>query len=155
MDPKVRYHCCPWGPGFHFFGKSHHLQERDFSVSNIPNLGVFAMGQRAFPVLHFLLGLAWTQMGAAQDSTGQVQKDCSQCYQLNAGTIAGVVIGDLLLTLLIALAVYYMASCIYQRQNASSGGGSSTKAELESPYQELQGARMDIYSDLKRPGLNY
>uniref|UniRef100_A0A803TEE0 TYRO protein tyrosine kinase-binding protein n=1 Tax=Anolis carolinensis TaxID=28377 RepID=A0A803TEE0_ANOCA len=33
--------------------------------------------------------------------------NCGDCYHLSPGAIAGVVLGDLLLTMLIALAVYY------------------------------------------------
>ncbi|XP_033013987.1 TYRO protein tyrosine kinase-binding protein [Lacerta agilis] len=100
------------------------------------------MGRPGFPVLHVLLGLAWAQLGAAQ-----AQRDCGSCYQLNPGTIAGVVLGDLLLTLLIALAVYYVAACIHQRQSA----GDLKSPPHESPYEELQIRGVDIYSDLKNP----
>uniref|UniRef100_A0A8C6XYN6 TYRO protein tyrosine kinase-binding protein n=1 Tax=Naja naja TaxID=35670 RepID=A0A8C6XYN6_NAJNA len=46
---------------------------------------------------------------------------CGHCYQINPGTIAGVVLGDLFLTLFIALGVYYVVSCIYKQQATSSG----------------------------------
>ncbi|KAL8220202.1 UNVERIFIED_CONTAM: hypothetical protein K2H54_040546 [Gekko kuhli] len=46
--------------------------------------------------------------------------DCGNCYHLSPVAIAGVVLGDLLLTLLIAVAVYYVATCVCQRQQASS-----------------------------------
>ncbi|XP_063168269.1 TYRO protein tyrosine kinase-binding protein [Candoia aspera] len=100
------------------------------------------MAQLGFPVLPVLLGLTWPQLGAAQ-----VTNDCGHCYQISPGTIAGVVLGDLLLTLLIALGVYYMVSCIYKRQATSSD-----KSQHESTYEELRGQQMDIYSDLKNPG---
>ncbi|XP_066495044.1 TYRO protein tyrosine kinase-binding protein isoform X2 [Tiliqua scincoides] len=99
------------------------------------------MGQTGFPVFHILLSLAWTQL------------DCNNNLQLSSGAIAGVVLADLLLTLLLSLAVYYMASCIHRRQAAISGD--LKKSEHESPYQELQGHRLDIYSDLRSPGVNY
>ncbi|XP_007440135.1 TYRO protein tyrosine kinase-binding protein [Python bivittatus] len=108
----------------------------------IPSLGTSNMAQLGFPVLPILLGLTWPQLGAAQ-----VANDCGHCYQINPGTIAGVVLGDLLLTLLIALGVYYVVSCVYKRQATSND-----KTQHESPYEELQGRRMDIYSDLKNPG---
>uniref|UniRef100_A0A8D0BCL9 TYRO protein tyrosine kinase-binding protein n=1 Tax=Salvator merianae TaxID=96440 RepID=A0A8D0BCL9_SALMN len=47
--------------------------------------------------------------------------DCSNCYELSPGTIAGVVLGDLLLTILIALAVYYMTRCIHRHQSPVNG----------------------------------
>ncbi|XP_070620226.1 TYRO protein tyrosine kinase-binding protein [Erythrolamprus reginae] len=99
------------------------------------------MAQLGFPILHILLGLAWSQLGAAQSAN-----DCGHCFQINPGTIAGVVLGDLFLTLLIALGVYYVVSCIYKQQATGSD-----KAQHESPYEELQGQRTDIYSDLKNP----
>ncbi|KAL7981180.1 hypothetical protein Chor_005414 [Crotalus horridus] len=55
-------------------------------------------------------------MGAAQ-----VANDCGHCYKIDPGTIAGVVLGDLFLTLLIALGVYYVVSCIYKQQATSKG----------------------------------
>ncbi|XP_061452480.1 TYRO protein tyrosine kinase-binding protein isoform X2 [Rhineura floridana] len=108
------------------------------------------MGCPGYSVLHVLLGLAWVQLGVTQ-----AQKDCGNCYQLSPGVIAGVVLGDLLLTLLIALAVYYVAGCIYQRQSTNSAD--LKKPPQESQYEELQGHRMDIYSDLKSsdPGTSY
>ncbi|XP_039181701.1 TYRO protein tyrosine kinase-binding protein isoform X1 [Crotalus tigris] len=101
------------------------------------------MAQLGFPILPILLGLTWPQLGAAQ-----VANDCGHCYKIDPGTIAGVVLGDLFLTLLIALGVYYVVSCIYKQQATSK----ADKAQHESPYEELQGQRMDIYSDLKNPG---
>ncbi|XP_042296749.1 TYRO protein tyrosine kinase-binding protein [Sceloporus undulatus] len=105
------------------------------------------MDQLGIPVLHILLGLACAQLGAAQ------QRDCGNCYQLSPGAIAGVVLGDLLLTLLIALAVYYVASCIYQRQSAASSD--IKKSQHESHYEELQGHRLDVYSDIRRPAATF
>uniref|UniRef100_A0ACB8FSU3 Uncharacterized protein n=1 Tax=Sphaerodactylus townsendi TaxID=933632 RepID=A0ACB8FSU3_9SAUR len=81
----------------------------------------------------------------------QAQGDCGNCYHLNPGAIAGVVLGDLLLTLLLALAVYYVATCFYQRQLASSELKKTRTAEMESPYQELDARTLDVYSDLKNP----
>ncbi|KAJ7304154.1 hypothetical protein JRQ81_011683 [Phrynocephalus forsythii] len=99
------------------------------------------MDPRGFPVFHVLLGLAWAQLGAAQS-----QKDCGNCYHLSTGAILSVVLGDLILTLLIALAVYYVASCIYKRRLASK---ELKKTEHESHYEELQGPRLDIYSAIR------
>lgn len=106
------------------------------------------MGHRPrFPVLHVLLGLASAQLGAVQ-----AQRDCGNCYHLSPGAIAGVVLGDLLLTLLIALAVYYVATCFYRRQLASND---LKKPETESPYQELDARGLDVYCDLKNPRRNF
>ncbi|XP_077193152.1 TYRO protein tyrosine kinase-binding protein [Paroedura picta] len=115
-------------------------------MSSAVNLGTCSMGRPQFPILHVLLGLASAQLGAAQ-----AQGDCSNCYHLHPGAIAGVVLGDLLLTLLIAVAVYYVATCFYQRQLASSDLKKQRAPETESPYQELDPRGLDVYSDLKNP----
>ncbi|XP_025055975.1 TYRO protein tyrosine kinase-binding protein isoform X3 [Alligator sinensis] len=93
------------------------------------------------PPEHALLGalLAWALLG------------CGGCPALGGGALAGLVLGDLVLTLLIALAVY----CLATRCRLPSSSGDVKKPcapEVESPYQELQGQRTEIYSDLKGPG---
>ncbi|XP_062995944.1 TYRO protein tyrosine kinase-binding protein [Elgaria multicarinata webbii] len=107
------------------------------------------MDRPGFLGLRVLLGLAWTQLGtAAAQQAGVVG-----CPLLDPGAIAGIVLVDLLLTLLIALAVYYVAKRISQRQQA--GNGNIRKTQPESHYEELQGHRLDIYSDLKNTGATY
>ncbi|XP_044846668.1 TYRO protein tyrosine kinase-binding protein isoform X2 [Mauremys mutica] len=102
------------------------------------------MGPPGPPPLHTLLGLAWALL------------DCTGCPQLSGGLIAGLVVGDLLLTLLIALAVYCLAGKIHHlRGSAQAEVKKPPATEMESPYQELQGQRLDIYSDLKKSGANY
>uniref|UniRef100_A0A8C8VGU3 TYRO protein tyrosine kinase-binding protein n=1 Tax=Pelusios castaneus TaxID=367368 RepID=A0A8C8VGU3_9SAUR len=106
------------------------------------------------PTIFALLGLVWTLLGSVN-----AQRDCTGCPQLSGGMIAGLVLGDLLLTLLIALAVYFLAGKIHRQQGATGSAQGNAKKphnlELESPYQELQGQKMDIYSDLKKPGASY
>uniref|UniRef100_A0A670YV33 TYRO protein tyrosine kinase-binding protein n=1 Tax=Pseudonaja textilis TaxID=8673 RepID=A0A670YV33_PSETE len=63
------------------------------------------------------LGLLWLPCTGERSW----KADYGHCYQINPGTIAGVVLGDLFLTLLIALGVYYVVSCIYKQQATSSG----------------------------------
>nr|XP_056702384.1 TYRO protein tyrosine kinase-binding protein [Euleptes europaea] len=116
----------------------------------IQRSGACVMDRLGFPVLHVLLGLASAQLGAVQ-----AQGDCSNCYHLSPGAIVGVVLGDLLLTVLLAVAVYYVATCFYQRQLASSDLKKSRAAENESPYQELDARTLDVYSDLKNPRGNF
>ncbi|XP_067411472.1 TYRO protein tyrosine kinase-binding protein-like [Emydura macquarii macquarii] len=112
------------------------------------------MGPPGPPTVCALLGLAWTLLGSVN-----AQRDCTGCPNLSGGLIAGLVLGDLLLTLLIAVAVYFLASKIHRQRGALSSAQGNVKKphipELESPYQELQGQRSDIYSDLKKPGANY
>ncbi|XP_006020619.1 TYRO protein tyrosine kinase-binding protein isoform X2 [Alligator sinensis] len=100
------------------------------------------------PPEHALLGalLAWALLGSVQGQQG-----CGGCPALGGGALAGLVLGDLVLTLLIALAVY----CLATRCRLPSSSGDVKKPcapEVESPYQELQGQRTEIYSDLKGPG---
>ncbi|XP_056617986.1 TYRO protein tyrosine kinase-binding protein [Triplophysa dalaica] len=91
-------------------------------------------------------------------------QDCSSCSQLEIGVAVGFITGDILLTLLIALSVYWFVS--HQKRTGSSHPQtrccSPSKAstlqpsmrlkttEEESPYQELYGVQSDIYSDLQQ-----
>ncbi|XP_064425384.1 TYRO protein tyrosine kinase-binding protein-like [Latimeria chalumnae] len=95
---------------------------------------------------HLLLTAAWL-IGSIHG-----QRDCSDCYRMDAGALAGVVIGDILITVLIALSVFFLTNKL--NKSKESRGDLSTKqkkkeAETESPYQELQVQSTDIYSDLK------
>ncbi|KAJ6663897.1 hypothetical protein lerEdw1_009978 [Lerista edwardsae] len=94
------------------------------------------MDGKRFPALHILLGLAWTQLGNVNG-----QADCGNSVQLSGGAIAGVVVVDLVLTSLLAVAVYYMASCIHRRKAANSVD--LKKSEHESPYQVSRTVRPD------------
>uniref|UniRef100_A0A8C3F8A7 TYRO protein tyrosine kinase-binding protein n=1 Tax=Chrysemys picta bellii TaxID=8478 RepID=A0A8C3F8A7_CHRPI len=71
---------------------------------------------------------------------------------LSGGLIAGLVVGDLLLTLLIAVAVYCLAGKIHLSRGSAQG---TAPGSTLGPGGELQGQRMDIYSDLKKSGANY
>nr|KAF6408361.1 transmembrane immune signaling adaptor TYROBP [Molossus molossus] len=107
----------------------------------------------------------------------QSQSECS-CPAVNSGVLAGIVLGDLVLTLLIALAVYSLGRLVPRRRGVVDGlvterlvlhqpnnpnlppclplhpvpPSAVTRKqhinETESPYQELQGQRSDVYSDL-------
>ncbi|GAB0200449.1 TYRO protein tyrosine kinase-binding protein [Grus americana] len=69
--------------------------------------------------------------------------DCSSCLP-DAGPIAALVIADIIMTLLIAGGAYCLAG---RSQRAAAN---PRPPEPESTYQELQGTRRDIYSELKR-----
>ncbi|EDM07764.1 Tyro protein tyrosine kinase binding protein, isoform CRA_a [Rattus norvegicus] len=93
-----------------------------------------------------------------------------ECSSVSPGVLAGIVLGDLVLTLLIALAVYSLGRLVsrgrgtadvstkVRRWNQIPGSGVTSDpatrtrkqhmAETESPYQELQGQRPEVYSDL-------
>ncbi|XP_041091053.1 uncharacterized protein LOC121304155 [Polyodon spathula] len=95
------------------------------------------------------------------------QQNCKSCYQMDMGTIIGIIIGDIILTFLIALSVFCFATRINESRlealkedevsrTARAKGKSDIKmkgkvsADTESPYQELQRHKQDIYSDLRQ-----
>uniref|UniRef100_A0A4X1TFK5 TYRO protein tyrosine kinase-binding protein n=1 Tax=Sus scrofa TaxID=9823 RepID=A0A4X1TFK5_PIG len=77
----------------------------------------------------------------------QAQRECS-CSAVSPGILAGIVLGDLVLTLLIALAVYSLGRLVPRTRGAVDVTRKQHIAETESAYQELQGQRSDVYSDL-------
>ncbi|KAL2762609.1 TYRO protein tyrosine kinase-binding protein isoform 2 precursor [Daubentonia madagascariensis] len=77
----------------------------------------------------------------------QAQSECS-CAAVSPGVLAGIVLGDLVLTLLIALAVYALGRLVPRGRGAVEVTRKQRITETESPYQELQGQRSDVYSDL-------
>ncbi|XP_072472479.1 TYRO protein tyrosine kinase-binding protein isoform X4 [Notamacropus eugenii] len=68
--------------------------------------------------------------------------ESTSCTSVGPGILAGIVLGDLVLTILIALAVYYLGRLVPPVSKKQR------MTETESPYQELQGHRTDVYSDL-------
>uniref|UniRef100_A0ABI7ZZC8 TYRO protein tyrosine kinase-binding protein n=1 Tax=Felis catus TaxID=9685 RepID=A0ABI7ZZC8_FELCA len=71
------------------------------------------------------------------------------CSAVSPGVLAGIVLGDLVLTLLIALAVYSLGRLFPRGRGAVDAVTRKQRiTETESPYQELQGQRSDVYSDL-------
>ncbi|XP_045655862.1 TYRO protein tyrosine kinase-binding protein isoform X1 [Ursus americanus] len=78
----------------------------------------------------------------------QAQNGCN-CSVVSPGVLAGIVLGDLVLTLLIALAVYSLGRLFPRGRGAVEAVTRKQRiTETESPYQELQGQRSDVYSDL-------
>ncbi|XP_036895501.1 TYRO protein tyrosine kinase-binding protein isoform X1 [Sturnira hondurensis] len=78
----------------------------------------------------------------------QAQSECN-CSAISPGVLAGIVLGDLVLTLLIALAVYSLGRLVPRGRGAVEAVTQKQHiTETESPYQELQGPRSDVYSDL-------
>ncbi|XP_003467268.1 TYRO protein tyrosine kinase-binding protein [Cavia porcellus] len=78
----------------------------------------------------------------------QAQSECT-CSPVSPGVLAGIVLGDLVLTLLIALAVYSLGQLVPRGRKTAQVTRKQPITETESPYQELQGMRSDVYSDLK------
>ncbi|XP_033928225.1 TYRO protein tyrosine kinase-binding protein [Melopsittacus undulatus] len=69
--------------------------------------------------------------------------DCSSCLP-GPGPIAALVAADVIMTLLIAGGAY----CLGGR--GRRGEAKPRPPEVEPTYQELQGPRGDVYSELKR-----
>ncbi|XP_074074937.1 TYRO protein tyrosine kinase-binding protein isoform X2 [Macrotis lagotis] len=78
--------------------------------------------------------------------------EASSCPSVGPGILAGIVLGDLVLTILIALAVYYLGRLVPSGRNAPEASKKQRITETESPYQELQDHRSDVYSDLTAQG---
>ncbi|XP_018601034.1 TYRO protein tyrosine kinase-binding protein [Scleropages formosus] len=85
------------------------------------------------------------------------QQDCRNCYQLDTGTLVGIIVGDIVLSVLIALSIFCFVYNMKKKKrtlDALEGKGkkqtsSKIKTEdAESTYQELQGVQSDIYNDL-------
>ncbi|XP_038849174.1 TYRO protein tyrosine kinase-binding protein-like [Salvelinus namaycush] len=86
--------------------------------------------------------------------------DCGYCYQIDMGALVGIIACDIILTLLIALAMFCFASLRKKRSQQESrleGKGKTLTASkrktveiTESPYQELHGIQSDVYSDLQQ-----
>ncbi|XP_012293034.2 TYRO protein tyrosine kinase-binding protein isoform X2 [Aotus nancymaae] len=86
-------------------------------------------------------------VGGLYPVQAQAQSECS-CSTVSPGVLAGIVLGDLVLTVLIALAVYFLGRLVPRGRGASEATRKQRITETESPYQELQGQRSDVYSDL-------
>ncbi|XP_066462514.1 B-cell receptor CD22-like [Eleutherodactylus coqui] len=75
---------------------------------------------------------------------------CTNCFQISTGTIIGIVICDAIITLLIACMAFWIANKIQQKKYQERLKNlKNVPPANESPYEELQGQRMDIYNDLK------
>ncbi|XP_055001896.1 TYRO protein tyrosine kinase-binding protein [Sorex araneus] len=98
-------------------------------------------------LLLLLLLLTLADISPVQAQGGPVAQGCS-CSSLSPGVLAGIVLGDLVLTLLISLAVYALGRLVPRGRGNSEVPRKQRMAETESPYQELQGQRSDVYSDL-------
>lgn len=70
------------------------------------------------------------------------QRDCSPCSP-GAGPIALLVVADVVMTLLIAGGAFHLA-----RRGSGAPAVEPRPPEPEPTYQELRGARGDIYSSL-------
>ncbi|KAJ8005338.1 hypothetical protein DPEC_G00145590 [Dallia pectoralis] len=86
--------------------------------------------------------------------------DCGNCYLIDIGPVVGIVACDIVLTLLIALVAFCLATFQKKRSRLESrrqGTGKKLTASKrktveipESVYQELHGVQSDVYSDLQQ-----
>ncbi|XP_042202367.1 TYRO protein tyrosine kinase-binding protein-like [Callorhinchus milii] len=79
------------------------------------------------------------------------QNDCGGYYRISSGMIAFMAICDFVLTISIALAVFYFArhSGKLFKGKALTRSSKSEKEQMESPYQELRPMEQGVYSELK------
>ncbi|KAM4652577.1 TYRO protein tyrosine kinase-binding protein [Discoglossus pictus] len=73
------------------------------------------------------------------------QDECGNCLRLDTGAIVGIVICDVIITVLIALLAYYVSTKI---QRSKLEERSKQNDGQEPTYEELQGQRLDVYTDL-------
>ncbi|XP_063054316.1 TYRO protein tyrosine kinase-binding protein [Engraulis encrasicolus] len=105
-----------------------------------------------------------TGMFAPVSSKEGFTQDCGQCYQIELSVVVALISCDILLTVVMALAVYCLVSrqrrrpCLHTQPSDAAGKGKqlstskrAKKTEVtESPYQELHGVQSDVYSDLRQ-----
>ncbi|XP_013207027.1 TYRO protein tyrosine kinase-binding protein [Microtus ochrogaster] len=77
----------------------------------------------------------------------KAQSECS-CSSVSPGVLVGIVLGDLVLTLLIALAVYSLGRLIPRGRGRGTAEGRGRRISEFEASLELQGQRPDVYSDL-------
>uniref|UniRef100_A0A452S3J3 TYRO protein tyrosine kinase-binding protein n=2 Tax=Ursidae TaxID=9632 RepID=A0A452S3J3_URSAM len=100
------------------------------------------------PNLPLLTSLPSSQLPLTTPNSYAPFSGCN-CSVVSPGVLAGIVLGDLVLTLLIALAVYSLGRLFPRGRGAVEAVTRKQRiTETESPYQELQGQRSDVYSDL-------
>uniref|UniRef100_A0A8C5QY29 TYRO protein tyrosine kinase-binding protein n=1 Tax=Leptobrachium leishanense TaxID=445787 RepID=A0A8C5QY29_9ANUR len=77
------------------------------------------------------------------------QDGCGDCIRLDSGAITGIVICDIIITILIALTAYFVSSKIQRRKQIERN--KCQKSEMQTndrTYEELQGPRTDVYNEL-------
>ncbi|XP_075047706.1 TYRO protein tyrosine kinase-binding protein-like [Mixophyes fleayi] len=94
------------------------------------------------PISVLFLGL--TIIGAALGQDG-----CGNCLQLNSGALIGIVVCDVIFTVLIAAMAFCVSSKIQKKKYQEKlDKQKNNTTENEPTYEHLHGQRMDIYNDL-------
>ncbi|KAM4652918.1 hematopoietic cell signal transducer [Discoglossus pictus] len=67
---------------------------------------------------HVLLAMLMSALIACARSSGASESDalCGDCYRIDTVTLAGVVVGDILLTVIIILVVYFCTKQSFQKR---------------------------------------
>ncbi|XP_018082255.1 transmembrane immune signaling adaptor TYROBP S homeolog isoform X1 [Xenopus laevis] len=78
--------------------------------------------------------------------------DCGSCFHLDTGAVIGIIICDVVITVIIALIAYYVSNKIQMKKEEERKRNSQKPdpQEAEPAYEELRDHRMDIYNDLSR-----
>ncbi|XP_069803855.1 TYRO protein tyrosine kinase-binding protein [Dendropsophus ebraccatus] len=77
------------------------------------------------------------------------QEACGSCFQLNTGTIIGIVICDSLITLVIAGMAFWISNRIQKKKFQDKLQKlKNTSPTNESAYEELHGQKLHVYNDL-------
>ncbi|XP_072911831.1 TYRO protein tyrosine kinase-binding protein-like [Hemitrygon akajei] len=75
---------------------------------------------------------------------------CQACYRIGTGALVGIIIGDLLITILIVAATYCLTRRALGKKGSIMKGKSKREAvQPESPYEELKAGDRGVYSELK------
>ncbi|XP_078391653.1 TYRO protein tyrosine kinase-binding protein-like isoform X2 [Cetorhinus maximus] len=77
---------------------------------------------------------------------------CEDCYRIDAGVIAGIIIGDVIITIMIAMTIYYFARRGVKKTTTGNElplSMTKPKMDAESTYEELRGPEKGLYSELK------
>ncbi|XP_078391652.1 TYRO protein tyrosine kinase-binding protein-like isoform X1 [Cetorhinus maximus] len=80
------------------------------------------------------------------------QNGCEDCYRIDAGVIAGIIIGDVIITIMIAMTIYYFARRGVKKTTTGNElplSMTKPKMDAESTYEELRGPEKGLYSELK------
>ncbi|XP_053546127.1 TYRO protein tyrosine kinase-binding protein [Bombina bombina] len=90
-----------------------------------------------------LMLLALYALGAVKG-----QDECGNCLHLDSGSVIGIVVCDVIITVLIAFVAYYVSLRMERKRHAETKKVNDLK---EPTYEELQGQRTEVYNDLSRP----
>ncbi|XP_061632379.1 TYRO protein tyrosine kinase-binding protein [Phyllopteryx taeniolatus] len=76
--------------------------------------------------------------------------ECGSCYLISMQSVIGIIASDLLLTVFIAVSLFYLLTVHKKRTEQAAKIHVREPEEItESPYQELHGIQSDVYSELQ------